>query len=163
MPELEVPAPRESALLCWPVLWDANNEGPAPKVTGLHVTAFYWPAYGEFDRPPCKEKLLDALANWGGGIYRGYTIVKVESPEAFGEDSNYPVLVLNKGHFDKGLYRERTTISNCMRNSGLDNYDSRWPFNPHCSVDLKTALDPPKQLIIGPPELWYKDDEPVKI
>jgi len=39
-------------------------------------------------------------------------------------------------------------------------YDKSFPFNPHCTVDLPTALNPPKKLIIRPLELWFRDDKP---
>lgn len=162
MPELELPVARESALICWPVLWDSVNEGPAPKVEGIHVTAVYWPAYGEDDQPPNKDILLRTLGAYAT-IYRGYTLVKVEGPAAFGIDNNFPVVKVESGYYSFGLKKEYRTITNCLTTAGFSNYDKRFEFNPHCSVDIQTLLDPPKRLILGPPELWYKNDEPVKI
>jgi hypothetical protein len=139
------------------VHWDTLNESRDPKVSNLHVTAFYWP-----ENTPAKKALLDAFDGWPG-LYKGYTIVKVDDVAAFGPARDYPVLTLKKGYHWYGFTNQHNTLKNALGNSGLDTYDKSFEFNPHCTVDLATLLDPPKRLIIGPPELWYKDDEPVAI
>lgn len=158
MPELETPEPKTGALICWPVLWDEPNEGRAPLTSDgrLHVTAFYWR-----EDPPLKKYMLDAFSD--SYIYRGYTVAKVKGPEAFGQLNDYPVLTVNSGYHWYGINKEYTTMRNILTKAGIDNYDQRFEYNAHCSVDLKTVLNPPKRLIIGPPELWYKDDEAVAL
>lgn len=161
MPELEIPAPRESALLYWPVLWDEPNEGPEPKVENIHVSILYWPGYTEFDPVPTKHVLLARFEEIKS-VYRGYRTVKVQGPAAFGVEKNYPVLLLESGYYN-GLNQNQRTFANCMNVAPFDTFDKRFAYNPHCSVDLQTLLDPPKRLILGPPELRYKEDEPVQV
>lgn len=146
---------RESALLCWPAHW-IGESNPVPVA---HCTLLYWP------EPVDKETLLRVLreAPIDNDFYR---LADVLGPDAFGENKDYPVLRINSNligrtwrHTLDGYYDLLSKW--CAAQSVAA--DDTWEFIPHVSVDIKTIIAPPKQLILGPLELWYKDDEPVVV
>lgn len=149
---------RDSALVGWPVLWNEPLDGKAPITDNIHITGFYWR-----DEAPAKSAILDAIAEGPNTyrIYRGYRTINVDRPDAFGEAEDYPVLRLDPAY--DGLHHQRVCMDGNLRHAGLATYDQRFTYVPHCSVDLKTLLDPPDYLIVGPPTLWYKDDAPVEV
>jgi hypothetical protein len=140
---------RNTALLCWPVVWahKVNVEGP-------HVTAFYFDDLTGID----KDDLIDAVRD-GYGVSRDTIGLKVLEAAAFGPEEDVPVLRVDLGMTLGPAHRN---LGKYLDNAGF-NYDKRWEYNAHTTVDLKTALNPPAKILATGLELWWKQDEAVII
>lgn len=156
MSEITIRLPKLSALLCWPVEW-SDLKRPKPSKSNLHVTCIYMPdATGV-----SKTQLLELVTPLD--LDKGYRIGKVEGVRAFGPDETYPVLKVDTGqYYERALVRTYVPIATALKKAGIE-WDAWEPFNPHCTVDLKTVLNPPKRVILRPLELWYMDDAPVVV
>lgn len=147
--ELELTFVRNTALICWPVEW-IDNSRPVPKVEGLHVTCVYIPDL----MGKTKDDIKAAIASIPNRDRLGYKVVKVNWPSAFGPDENIPVLEV-----DLPNWWEYRQVAAALDEHGIA-YSKDFKFSPHCTVDLKTVLNPPKKVLIRPLELWFKDNEP---
>lgn len=152
----ETQLPKLSALLCWPVEW-SDLKKPKPNKSNLHVTCVYIP---DATLVP-KSQLLEIVTSLE--FDRSYRIGKTEGVRAFGPEENYPVIKVDT-HWTHSLSLVSTyvRVASALKKAGLE-WDAWEPYNPHCTVDLKTLLDPPKRVILRPLELWYMDDAPVVV
>lgn len=172
----EVRLPRTSALLCWPVeIMPSSSE---PGAYHHHVTALYihditgnfneWT--GELSQSVPKEWLLRTLredkdADYVNQViprsaYR-YRLMDVSGVAAFGPDENVPVLRF----VPAALADAHLGITHRLREAGIK-FDATYTdfnYKPHCTVSLPDLISPPKQVLLRPLELWYKDDEPVVV
>lgn len=174
--EFEVKPPSTSALISLPAVY-VNSR----RWGGLHCTmAYIRDVNGPFFEDTgteeiSKESILNALRTehlngkmWGHDFYR---LVNVYSVDVF--DGEVPVLKI-------GMEREPVQrrhiicsqldtlhdgVTGMLKRAGI-RYETDYAgenYSPHVSVDLRTALRPPKQLLLTPMELWYKNDEPVVV
>lgn len=143
---------RPSALIAYPVEFlDEVKDIYQP-----HVTLFYFPdvTNAEFT----KQEMVNAIAE--SHFKRTHHLATVFGAKAFGPDKNVPVLRVGVGQqVLSHVYASIKTVLN--RNNMF--FDNTWGFDPHVTVDLETALTPPKQVLLRPLELWWMDDEPVKV
>jgi hypothetical protein len=150
-------APRESALICWPVEFLGGVES-APKVSGLHCTVAYWPEVGM-----TQDEMLSTITRYNAVMvryYRQWRLANISGVDAFGELKDYPVLLVENEQPDTTLKHMHETIADKFYAVGHPP-DNRFRYNPHISVDLRTIVKPPKQVVFRPMELWYKDEKPV--
>jgi hypothetical protein len=148
--------PKLSALLCWPVEWSDLNR-PKPNKNNLHVSCIYMPDATTIPKTHLIELVKDLEFS------REYRIGKIEGVDAFGPEKTYPVLRVDT-HWsrDLSLVSTYTKIAVALHGAGIE-WDRWEPYNPHCTVDIQTILNPPKRVILRPLELWYMDDEPVLV
>lgn len=147
---------RESALICWPVEF-LSIEEDKPTVTGLHCTVAYWP-----EVKLTQQEMLDTIVNnnkWQIKYFRQWRIVDIKGVGAFGELNDYPVLLVNNDQYNTTLTEMHNRVKGAF--SYANGPDRRFTYTPHISVDLKTIVNPPKQVVFRPMELWYKDEKPV--
>ena len=145
--------PRESALLCWP----AQFVGTPPNVKFPHCTLAYWKNLRGLEKNDILYRIRDS--HWIERL-REWRIVNFTGIDVYnGSEGDLPVLkvidphpsILKNAHEHMGSLFSRNPFSN------------HWVYSPHVTVDIKTLVKPPKQIILRPLELWYKDDEPVVV
>lgn len=149
---------KDSAWLGWPVEWVDNKVTPSgirPGVKNPHVTCLYFPTVEGLFKDDLVEILKDLT------FPRRYRLAGIGNPEAFGPEKDIPVLLL-KANWYSDLQQCHMRISSALRDTSFKpatNYE----FNPHITVDLRTMLAPPEQVIVRPLELWWRSDEPVPV
>lgn len=163
--EFEVPEPRYSALFAWPVILLDTQE----QIPNLHCTAAYIRdvrTWTNFDEPPVgfihKDEFLGVRGDReaiGAGVYR---LAKVTGVDAFGSEQDVPVLRVEIEGWKNSLETYHKGLVEFFNDIRVG-YASDFPYSAHVTVPLKVLVDPPKQVVLGPMELWYCDDEPVVI
>lgn len=179
--EFDVPAPKVGALFCWPVEWvdDAPDPG-AGMDEHRHVTALYLPNVTEHVDEETgvtfsavsKDILLDTVRSIMHKIEdaRKYRLADVVGIDAFGPNLNVPVLKVAVADFtrtigDPRLSLEHNEIAKAIRNEGIP-FNADYCFSnyvAHSTVPLPTLVNPPKQVLLRPLELWYMEEEPVVV
>jgi len=158
-----------SACLAWPVQTLPQSE---KSVRSRHVTGLYLPDVRNIP----KEKILDALRNEhgfkSGKLYgaNAYRLADVLGTAAFGPNFDIPVLLVgigkpwpNAGGQDQHLTNNWEGLEYCLSRAEIP-YDKTYrEYRPHVTVRLSEVLNPPKQVLLRPLELWYMDDEPVEV
>lgn len=173
--EFEVKPPKNSALICLPAVHLPGTRWGDWHCTMAYIRDVNGPFFEETGvEEITKQQLLDVLRDdeRSGRMYQHdrFQVATVYNVAVF--DGEVPVLEIGieptrgYGRIVTQLSELHMGVTETLRAADIryeTDYVGPYSFKPHVSVDLRTAIKPPKELLLTPMELWYKNDEPVVV